>query len=96
MIENTPEVLVPSKLSRYANGEPVMVQSDDSDEPITAEWWKEHCGILSKGFYEIWLDVDGIVYIGSADELETDDAIVNVKTRGDIRDLCRLLGVELR
>ena len=72
------------------------IEADDSDEPITAEWWHTISGgsaAIPTSHAEIILTaLAGGVY------LETRNATMrlDVKTRGDVRDLCRLLGVPLK
>ena len=71
---------------------------DDSDEPITAEWWQSVVG----GPLNILDMFDGANGVWLVCGLKGDSTVlmngrqINVKTRGDLRELCRLFGVKLK
>ncbi len=67
----------------------------DDHEPITAsflaiEGWTVHGGILQRWINRIRLSfISNTIYIGSTD---ASVHVENIKTRGDLRLLCRALG----
>ena len=67
---------------------------DDSGEPITVEWCIEKLG-NSVADTE-WGYLSAVYTDGPACVMLNGRVIPNVKTRYDFRELCRLLGVELK
>ena len=67
---------------------------DDSDEPITVDWFIERLGNCVA---ETPLGYLSAVYTdGPACAMLNGRVFPNVKTRYDFRELCRLLGVKLK
>ena len=80
---------------------PPVMPVDDSGEPITEEWWRGRVSISR------WFNL--CIQPGSCSEFDlefshgkvllikgSDAQLTNVKTRGDLRELCRLLGVPMK
>ena len=75
----------------------------DDHEPITEEWWREWFGAAAVDGWgcltqSVCVDIGFILRFNRLDGLVTlrvDDAVLclsQVRTRGDVRELCRLLG----
>ena len=73
----------------------------DDHEPITEEWWCEYFGpatseltqmvFFENGFALRFGRLSGIVSLARGNSVL---CLNNVKTRGDVRELCRLVGWE--
>ena len=68
--------------------------TDDSDEPITAEWCIERMGNCVAE--TPWGYLSAVYGDGPAWAMLNGKEFPNVKTRGDFRKLCEYLGVELK
>lgn len=94
--------------ARHAAAELVLAQAADDGELLTAEWLRSVAtpSKLSEAVYGYWLEGMGISINVCRDsrsrwmvELNQDDARIALgeyKTRGDIRTLCRAIGLELK
>ena len=73
---------------------PPDLDADDSDEPITVDWCIErmgNCVVKTPWGYLSAVYTDGPVGVMLSGTL-----MPNLKTRGEFRDLCWLLGVRLK
>lgn len=75
----------------------------DDDELITDDWWRDMSGGCRFIFSPderlmLWLGADGMLQLcisdGGGDEISRD--MPHIKTRGDVRRLCKALGVEVK
>lgn len=76
---------------------------DDDDEPVTMEWWKSlnnDTRFLCQDTYTLQLK-DDLIFVMEA-EVGLEDCVTfpipmsHVRTRGDVRRLCKALGIELK
>jgi len=73
----------------------------DDDEPITDEWWLETFNAIYVELtddFMLYLNAEGKVILHAEGTLEHDDNVywmdlTHVKTRGDVRRLCAVLGI---